>query len=145
MKTSMLLPVVVAVLLLGGCGARDPVVAGKVFLIRHCDYEPMGGGLTNRGRKQAAGIAGKLKAEKIGLILHSPVKRCDETARIVWERLGKPEIRSVYWLHEHSKEASEWCSKVGGVNVLIVTHTPVIHQMTEKPSATNFGKVTRLK
>jgi phosphohistidine phosphatase SixA len=150
MKTSILLAALVPMFFLAGCGGggekKASVVPQKVFLIRHCDYQPIGGGLSDKGRKQAAGIAGKLKSENIALILHSSVKRCDETAKIVWEQLSKPKIRSVDWLHEDSRTGADWAEEIaGGGNVLIVTHTPVIQQITDKPNATSFGEVTRIK
>ncbi len=131
-----------------GCGSEQPgQPAGKpkVFVCRHCDYEAKGGGLTDRGREQAAGIAARLKNEKIDRVLHSPVKRCAETARIVGEKLGVKQVRSADWLREDSETADRWESRAGGGSVLLVTHQPVIRQMTQKPNSTKFGVVTRLR
>jgi phosphohistidine phosphatase SixA len=121
------------------------ITPNKIFLIRHCDYVAISGELSSEGRKQAAGIASRLKAEEIDLILHSPVTRCRQTAEIVRDKLGGPRIESVEWLHEDFRISADWQARISDRNVLLVTHTPVIRQITEEPNATKFGQVTRLK
>jgi broad specificity phosphatase PhoE len=129
----------------GGPGGDRAAAAGKVFVCRHCQYDSVSGRLTEKGREQAAGIAGKLEGQGIDLVLHSSVVRCAETAAIVRERLGTPGIRVAGWLHEDSLTAGEWEDRVGDGNVLLVTHRPVIRQITEEPEATKFGTVTRVR
>ncbi len=131
--------------LLCGCAQKPAVKPKKVFLCRHCDYAPLTGSLTEKGRKQAARIAEKLKNEDIELVLHSPVKRCAETARIIRDKLKTPKIRSAEWLHEDSETAEDWDEKTGDGTILLVTHSPVISQITDKKGASTFGVVTRLK
>jgi phosphohistidine phosphatase SixA len=155
----MLLFCAVIVSLVGlSCGSGKPVVKNKaavvpvkVLLVRHCQYEHSGQ-LTDLGRKQSAGIAAKLQKENIQLILHSPVVRCVQTARIIREKLGKPlrELRSCEWLGEHSDQASTMLEeflaehKTSGT-LLLVTHQPVVQQLCNKPNATTFGVITQIR
>jgi len=119
-------------------------VSTGIFVARHCHYRQSDGRLSEEGRLQAAAIAAKLAGERIGLILHSPSLRCEETARIVWECMGcSPNIGSVDWLCEDA-EHSEGLPGCPGGGVLLVTHAPVVRRMTSRVEAACFGEVTRL-
>jgi broad specificity phosphatase PhoE len=129
-------------------GAQALPAAGvaRVFVSRHCDYQPVDGRLTERGRAQAAAIASKLKDRHIDVIMHSPIARCEETARLIREGLGgKPRIQSADWLHEDSRLDKDWRAQLPKGNVLIVTHSPVIRQMTNAEKASSHGEVTEVK
>src|ERR1700757_3718886 len=67
------------------------------YLIRHAanDYfnkaiagRKSGVGLNREGQRQAAGLAGRLAREPIGLIFSSPLERAVETAVPLAQRLG---------------------------------------------------------
>ena len=117
-----------------------------VFVARHCHYRPTDGRLSDEGRLQAAAIAARLGNVRIGLILHSPAVRCAETARIAWEGLGRePRAESAMWLREDAWLDHDWLDRLKcGGGVLLVTHAPVIRQLTPATEAARFGEVTRI-
>jgi broad specificity phosphatase PhoE len=72
-----------------------------LFLIRHADVENPhkllyghldGFDLSELGRAQAAAVGDRLRAEDIRRIVHSPLARAVETARLINERLDRPAI-----------------------------------------------------
>jgi broad specificity phosphatase PhoE len=122
--------------------------AGKrrVFVMRHCQYRHADGRLSEQGRRQAEAAAAGLRDERIGLILHSPSIRCEETALIVWTELERaPGIASVEWLGEDARLGPDWPGRLGDGGILLVTHAPVIRQLTHAAGAAGHGEVTRLK
>lgn len=71
----------------------------RVYLLRHADVENPrrvlyghldGFPLSARGREQAAEVGKRLRDRGIGRILHSPLERAQETARIVAAQLPEP-------------------------------------------------------
>jgi broad specificity phosphatase PhoE len=72
-----------------------------LYLIRHADVENPhkvlyghldGFDLSALGRAQAAAVGDRLRAEDIRRIVHSPLARAVETARLINERLDRPAI-----------------------------------------------------
>lgn len=131
----------------GGAGtAADRYGLREVFVARHCQYRYADGRLTEQGLNEAAGIAVKLRDRNIELILHSPIARCEETARLVWEGLGrKPRMASAEWLHEDAMLDQDWRGRLADGNVLLITHSPVIRQLTSAPGASICGEVTEIR
>jgi broad specificity phosphatase PhoE len=77
------------------------VARTRLYLVRHADVENPnkvlyghldGFDLSALGRVQAAAIGDRLVAEDIRRIVHSPLARAAETARMINERLGRPAI-----------------------------------------------------
>ena len=73
----------------------------RLYLIRHADVENPhkvlyghldGFDLSALGRAQAAAVGDRLRAEDIRRIVHSPLARAVETARLINERLDRPAI-----------------------------------------------------
>jgi broad specificity phosphatase PhoE len=73
----------------------------RVYLVRHADVENPnrvlyghlpGFPLSARGREQAAEVGGRLRDAGIRRILHSPLERAAETARIMAAELGDVEL-----------------------------------------------------
>jgi broad specificity phosphatase PhoE len=73
----------------------------RIYLIRHADVENPnkllyghldGFDLSALGRAQAAAIGERLRDEDIRRIVHSPLARAFETARLINERLGRPAV-----------------------------------------------------
>ena len=73
----------------------------RIHLIRHADVENPhrllyghlpGFQLSALGRTQAAAVGEKLSGEGIHRIVHSPLARAVETARIINENLTKPAV-----------------------------------------------------
>jgi broad specificity phosphatase PhoE len=71
----------------------------RVYLIRHADVENPnrvlyghlpGFPLSARGREQAAELGRRLRASGIRRIVHSPLERAQETARIIASQLEEP-------------------------------------------------------
>jgi broad specificity phosphatase PhoE len=71
----------------------------RVYLIRHADVENpnrvlyghlLGFSLSTRGREQAAELGRRLRGSGIRRIVHSPLERAVETARIVAAQLEEP-------------------------------------------------------
>ena len=71
----------------------------RVYLVRHADVENPkrvlyghlpGFPLSERGRSQAVEVGKRLKDRGIGRILHSPLERAVETARLIAEQLPEP-------------------------------------------------------
>lgn len=71
----------------------------RVYLVRHADVENPkkvlyghlpGFALSERGRKQAVEVGQRLRDRGIGRILHSPLERAVETARLIAEQLPEP-------------------------------------------------------
>jgi phosphohistidine phosphatase SixA len=130
----------------GTDGTAPKSGTGRVFVARHCQYGRGDGRLTEEGRAQAAAMAVKLKDKHIDVILHSPIVRCEETARIIRESLGgKPRIESADWLHEDSKLGKDWRGQLPEGNILLITHSPVIRQLTSAEKASSHGEVTEVK
>jgi broad specificity phosphatase PhoE len=72
-----------------------------LYLIRHADVENPhkvlyghldGFDLSSLGRTQAAAVGDRLRAEDVRRIVHSPLARAVETARLINERLDRPAI-----------------------------------------------------
>jgi probable phosphoglycerate mutase len=79
------------------------VVADKtrIYLIRHADVENPnkllyghldGFDLSALGRAQAAAIGDRLRGEDVSRIIHSPLARAFETARLINESLAEPAV-----------------------------------------------------
>jgi broad specificity phosphatase PhoE len=77
------------------------VVKTRLYLVRHADVENPhkvlyghldGFDLSALGRAQAAAVGDRLATEDIRRIVHSPLARAAETARLINERLAKPAI-----------------------------------------------------
>jgi broad specificity phosphatase PhoE len=77
------------------------VVKTRNYLIRHADVENPhkvlyghldGFDLSALGRAQAAAVGDRVATEDIRRIVHSPLARAAETARLINERLAKPAI-----------------------------------------------------
>jgi broad specificity phosphatase PhoE len=77
------------------------VARTRLYLIRHADVENPhkvlyghldGFDLSALGRAQAAAVGDRLRAEDIRRIVHSPLARAVETARLINERLDRPAI-----------------------------------------------------
>jgi broad specificity phosphatase PhoE len=77
------------------------VVKTRLYLIRHADVENPhkvlyghldGFDLSALGRSQAAAVGDRLATEDIRRIVHSPLARAAETARLINERLARPAI-----------------------------------------------------
>jgi broad specificity phosphatase PhoE len=75
------------------------LVLTRVYLIRHADVENPkrvlyghldGFPLSAHGREQAAALGQRLRDHGIGRIVHSPLERAVETARIINEQLPEP-------------------------------------------------------
>jgi broad specificity phosphatase PhoE len=71
----------------------------RVYLIRHADVENPkrvlyghldGYPLSERGRAQAVEVGRRLRDQGIRRILHSPLERAEETARLIGEQLPEP-------------------------------------------------------
>ena len=71
----------------------------RIYLIRHADVENPnkllyghldGFDLSALGRAQAAAIGDRLRGEDVRLIIHSPLARAFETARLINARLARP-------------------------------------------------------
>jgi broad specificity phosphatase PhoE len=71
----------------------------RVYLIRHADVENPkrvlyghldGFPLSERGRAQATEVGRRLRDRGIRRILHSPLERAEETARLIGEQLPQP-------------------------------------------------------
>src|SRR5690348_6798858 len=71
----------------------------RVYLVRHADVENPrrvlyghlpGFPLSERGRAQAAEVGTRLAHRNVRRILHSPLERAAETARIISEHLPEP-------------------------------------------------------
>jgi broad specificity phosphatase PhoE len=71
----------------------------RVYLVRHADVENPkkvlyghlpGFALSERGREQAVEVGKRLRDRGIGRILHSPLERAVETARLIVEQLPEP-------------------------------------------------------
>jgi broad specificity phosphatase PhoE len=76
-------------------------VKTRLYLVRHADVENPhkvlyghldGFDLSALGRAQAAAVGDRLATEDIRRIVHSPLARAAETARLINERLAKPAI-----------------------------------------------------
>jgi broad specificity phosphatase PhoE len=77
------------------------VARTRLYLIRHADVENPrkvlyghldGFDLSALGRAQAAAVGDRLRAEDVRRIVHSPLARAVETARLINERLDRPAI-----------------------------------------------------
>jgi broad specificity phosphatase PhoE len=77
------------------------VARTRLYLIRHADVENPhkvlyghldGFDLSALGRSQAGAVGDRLRAEDIRRIVHSPLARAVETARLINERLDRPAI-----------------------------------------------------
>jgi broad specificity phosphatase PhoE len=77
------------------------VARTRLYLIRHADVENPhkvlyghldGFDLSALGRAQAAAVGERLRGEDIRRIVHSPLARAVETARLINERLDRPAI-----------------------------------------------------
>jgi broad specificity phosphatase PhoE len=77
------------------------VARTRLYLIRHADVENPhkvlyghldGFDLSALGRAQAAAVGDRLRTEDIRRIVHSPLARAVETARLINERLDRPAI-----------------------------------------------------
>ena len=77
------------------------MVKTRLYLIRHADVENPhkvlyghldGFDLSALGRAQAAAVGDRLATEDIRRIVHSPLARAAETARLINERLARPAI-----------------------------------------------------
>jgi len=73
----------------------------RVYLIRHADVENPnkllyghldGFDLSALGRAQAAAIGDRLRDEDVRRVVHSPLARAVETARLINERLARPAV-----------------------------------------------------
>jgi broad specificity phosphatase PhoE len=73
----------------------------RIYLIRHADVENPhrllyghldGFQLSALGRAQAAAVGDRLRAENVRRIVHSPLARAVETARLINERLEPPAV-----------------------------------------------------
>jgi broad specificity phosphatase PhoE len=60
-----------------------------LYLARHAEADAEGNGLSERGRKQAALLAERLKDVPLTRLWHGPLPRAEQTARIVADRLGR--------------------------------------------------------
>jgi probable phosphoglycerate mutase len=76
-------------------------VKTRLYLIRHADVENPhkvlyghldGFNLSALGRSQAAALGDRLATEDVQRIVHSPLSRAAETARLINERLARPAI-----------------------------------------------------
>jgi broad specificity phosphatase PhoE len=74
-------------------------VLTRLYLIRHADVENPkrllygfleGFPLSAKGREQAAGVGRRLRESGLRRIVHSPLERAAETARIISEQLPEP-------------------------------------------------------
>jgi len=77
------------------------VARTRLYLIRHADVENPhkvlyghldGFDLSALGRAQAAAVGDRLRAEDVRRIVHSPLARAVETARLINDRLDRPAI-----------------------------------------------------
>jgi probable phosphoglycerate mutase len=77
------------------------VALTRLYLVRHADVENPhkvlyghldGFDLSALGRAQAAAVGDRLAAEDIRRIVHSPLARAAETARLINERLAPPAV-----------------------------------------------------
>lgn len=73
----------------------------RLYLVRHADVENPhkllyghldGFQLSALGRLQSAAVGDRLRAEDIKRIVHSPLARAAETARLINERLARPAV-----------------------------------------------------
>jgi broad specificity phosphatase PhoE len=73
----------------------------RVYLIRHADVENPhkllyghldGFQLSSLGRRQSAAVGDRLRDEDVRRIVHSPLARAAETARLINERLAQPAV-----------------------------------------------------
>ena len=71
----------------------------RVYLIRHADVENPkrllyghldGFPLSARGREQAVAVGRRLRESGLGRIVHSPLARAEETARLICQQLPEP-------------------------------------------------------
>jgi probable phosphoglycerate mutase len=74
-------------------------VLTRVYLIRHADVENPkrllyghldGFPLSARGREQAVAVGRRLRESGLGRIVHSPLARAEETARLICQQLPEP-------------------------------------------------------
>jgi broad specificity phosphatase PhoE len=77
------------------------VTPTRIYLIRHADVQNPnkvlyghldGFDLSALGRLQAAAVGDRLRDQEIRRIVHSPLARAAETARIINERLAQPAV-----------------------------------------------------
>jgi broad specificity phosphatase PhoE len=77
------------------------VARTRLYLIRHADVENPhkllyghldGFDLSALGRAQAAAVGERLAVEEVRRIVHSPLARAAETARLINERLSRPAV-----------------------------------------------------
>jgi broad specificity phosphatase PhoE len=77
------------------------VTQSRIYLIRHADVENPhkllyghldGFQLSALGRVQSAAVGDRLRDEDIKRIVHSPLARAAETARLINERLAQPSV-----------------------------------------------------
>jgi len=77
------------------------VTQTRLYLVRHADVENPhkllyghldGFQLSALGRLQSAAVGDRLRAEDIKRIVHSPLARAAETARLINERLARPAV-----------------------------------------------------
>jgi len=77
------------------------VTPTRIYLIRHADVQNPnkvlyghldGFDLSALGRLQAAAVGDRLREQEIRRIVHSPLARAAETARIINERLAQPAV-----------------------------------------------------
>lgn len=81
--------------------AQGAVIKTRLYLIRHADVENPhrllyghldGFQLSALGRLQSAAVGDRLRDEDVRRIVHSPLARAAETARLINERLAQPAV-----------------------------------------------------
>lgn len=65
-----------------------------LYLARHGEASPDHGGLTRTGRRQAVLLGERLRRSPLSAILHGPLPRAEETARLIHGRLRGVPVRS---------------------------------------------------
>jgi phosphohistidine phosphatase SixA len=90
--------------------------------------------LSEEGREQAAKSAQKFVKMKGVLIWTSPKRRCVETAQIVHKLVPGSKLQTVKWLDHEVDLPKDWQKRLpkGAVNLIMVTHRPVVKKMLEE-------------
>ncbi|HJU81399.1 MAG TPA: NUDIX hydrolase [Acidimicrobiia bacterium] len=120
---------------LSGVDAEAQLSTGTLFLVRHgvagsrSDWKkddrlrP----LSNRGEKQALGLARTLAIHPIDRILTSPYLRCRQTVKPLADKLGiEIEEREELAEGEGFKGARDLCRELAGTNAVLCSHGDVI-------------------
>ncbi|MBV8140576.1 MAG: phosphohistidine phosphatase SixA [Verrucomicrobia bacterium] len=140
----------------------------QLFLLRHAEAEPKAAtdetrALTAKGSKQAQGIGKFCRDRGIvpGLILSSPLKRAEETARLVAGELELPKLvqiseflragmtaeRALSNLRESFTEILKRDKQLEMASIMLVGHEPDFSNLTgiligARPTSVHFRKAT---